>query len=415
MFSTGNNIDELLGLSGWKIEKYELDENSSTVYLYLSPEIGYTYECLHCRTGVLFCHDHCAPRQVRDLSLWGYSCFLVFSRGRIYCPECKRVVMEYLDWVEPYQRQTTRYEKYVAGLCDYMPVMDVAEIEQMGKNLVYRIDKKWLDWRNEMYKRNDPVRHLGIDEIAVKKNHKYATVFYDLERSRVIGLVKGRKQRNVSSFFRRWGKENCRNVEAVCTDLWSAFHNSINIYLKQAQLVFDKFHIFKYLSDALEDVRRTEQNILNEEDKKLLKGCRWLILKRKLTRYKDKQKLREIMALNENIMKAILLKEAFYQFYEASNAEEAMLILKEWTDQCTESGLAPFKKLARRLNRWKSGILAFFETRISNGISEGINNKIKVIKRRSYGFHDERYFFLKILNATGMFPNMQEIAHPRNS
>ena len=90
MLSTGNNIDELLCLSGWKIEKYELDENSSTVYLYLSPEIGYTYECLHCRTGVLFCHDHSAPRKIRDLSLWGYSCFLVFSRGRIYCPDCEK-------------------------------------------------------------------------------------------------------------------------------------------------------------------------------------------------------------------------------------------------------------------------------------------------------------------------------------
>jgi len=415
MVKRGTNLSDLFGISGWAIKNYSLDPVEGRVTLHLERSAGHYYKCGGCRKELLFCYDHYDNRIVRDLPLWGYQCFIDFSQVRVFCPKCKKIEAEHLDWVDSYQRQTIRYEKYLASLCDYMPVMDVVEFEGVNKNLVYRIDKKWLKWRNEIYRRNDPVKYLGIDEISIKKNHKYATVFYDLERSRVIGLVKGRTQRNVSSFFRKWGKANCKNVEAVCTDLWSAFHNSVKIHLKNAELVFDKFHVFKYLSDALESVRRTEQAKLEKEDKKLLKGCRWLILKKTLNRNKDKQRLKEVMNLNEAIMKAVLLKEEFYRFYDAKDEKEAEEILKDWTEKCKESALQPFLKLAKRLNRWKDGILAFFKIRISNGISEGINNKIKVIKRRSYGFHDINYFFLKILNATGMFPNMNQIAHPRLS
>ena len=415
MLTMNNNLEQLLGIAGWEIKSITLNELEAEVILHLEHEYSAYYQCGCCKERIMFCYDHYSERKVRDLSIFGFRCFLSFSQARVRCPNCKRVCSEYLDWVALYQRQTVRYEKYLASLCDYMPVMDVVDLEGVDKNLLYRIDKKWLQWRNDLYKRDEPVHFLGIDEIAIKRNHKYATVFYDLERSCVIGLVKGRKQRNVSSFFRRWGKDRCLEVKAVCTDLWAAFHNSVKIYLKNATLVFDKFHVYKYLSDAIETVRRTEQNDLDPEKSKLLKGCRWLILKRELRGYKQKQKLTDIISQNENIMKSMLLKESFYSFYAAKNKEQAIMILDEWIMQCKESQLKPFIKLAKRLNRWRVGILNFFTYRISNGVSEGINNKIKVIKRRSYGFHDMNYFFLKILNATGTFPYMREVAHPRKS
>ena len=406
------NISELFGITGWEIKSYSRNDLCRELILRIERCNNTYYQCSKCMTDLMFCYDHCETRVIRDLPIWGYKCYIEFRQARVYCPQCKKVNLEYLDWVELYQRHTLRYEKYIAGLCDYMPVMDVVDIEGLNKNTLYKIDKKWLNWRNEQYKSTESVKYLGIDEIAIKKNHKYATVFYDLERSTVIGLVKGRKQRNVSSFFRKWGKANCNNVKAVCTDLWSAFHNSVKIHLKHAELVFDKFHVFKYLSDAIETTRRDEQAKLDKEENKILKGCRWLILKRNLTKYKDKRRLKELMNLNENIMKAVLLKEEFYNFYEATNASEAYLILEQWTEHCKESELIPFIKLAKRINRWSKGIIKFFDIGISNGISEGINNKIKVIKRRSYGFHDMDYFFLKILNATGMFPKMYNIIYP---
>jgi len=323
--------------------------------------------------------------------------------------------VEGLDWIDRYARHTIRYEKYVAKLCDLLPATDVAQLESLSNSVVYRIDKKWLALRNEQ--RKEPqVRYLGIDEIALKKGHRYATVFYDLERRTVIGLVKSRRERAVGGFFRRWGKDRCRGVEAVCMDLWSAYLNSARRHLKKAVVVFDKFHVYKYLSEAIEAVRRHEQAICSEEEGKLIKGSRWLWLKAKgKLKRKHRHTLEEIMAVNKRLQRAYLLKEDFEAFYECDDSDEAGSFLKQWVGRCKRSNLDAFIKLANRLTRWSHGILAYFDHRITNGVAEGINNKIKVLKRRSYGFHDEQYFFLKILNACGGLPSLESVNYPQHS
>ena len=401
---------DLLGIQGWEVTAVEIEDADVIVSVRRKAEAGTI--CSGCGQPTLFVYDHYAQRRVRDFPAWGRRCFLSVRVARVDCPDCG-VVSERLDWLEKGCRRTVRYEKYVARLCDYMPVLDVAEIEGLDKNTVYRIDRKWLSRRAE--KRGPrPVEHLGIDEISIRKGHKYATVFYDLKRREVIGLVKTRKERAVGGFFRRWGRKNCRKVVAVCMDLWTPFLNSVRRHCPKAVVVFDKFHVFKYLSDAVEEVRRSEQAALPKEDGQLIKGTRWLWLKSgdRLKR-KQKQTLDEIMEQNATLQQAYLLKEDFRDFYACESPEEAEAFMADWTARCRESGIAAFIKLAKRINRWKAGILAYFTHRITNGISEGINNKIKVLKRRSYGFHDHEYFFLKILNATGALPSLESLDHPR--
>lgn len=403
-------ITDLLGLEGWEVSEQGVVIEREEVIVSIRRRRAEGYRCRGCGQKFLFCYDHLPTRKVRDFPVWGRRCYVEFTPARLDCPRCG-VLVEALDWVEAQQRQTLRYERYVAALCDIMPVLDVAELEGLDKNTVYRLDRKWLKLREQARELN-PVRYLGIDEIALRRGHRYATVFYDLERREVIALVKGRKQRKVSGFFRRWGKRACRNVVAVCMDLWRPYLNSVRRYCKKAVVVFDKFHLYSYLGEAIDQVRRDEQNSAEAEGKKLIKGSRWLWLKRpeRLGR-KQKRTLREIMAINANLQKAYLLKEDFGQFYNCADRAGAEQFLQEWTERCNESGLEPFRKLARRLRRWAEGILAYFDHRITNAVSEGINNKIKVLKRRSYGFHDDEYFFLKILNITGALPSIEAITH----
>lgn len=401
-------ITELLGIQGWKVENVEVNNLNGNITLYLEREDNSVFECASCGQLHMLVYDHFPARVVEDLPAWGRRVYIEFSQARVFCSECGGVQAEKLDWIEPYQHQTVRYQRYLATLCDFMPVADVAELTGISKDALYRIDKRYLKERHDDYSEEHKVTYFGIDEIALKKGHKYAAVFYDLERGQVIGLQKGRRRIDASRFFRRWGRENCKNVVAVCTDLWAPYHKSVKTHLKKAVLVFDKFHVFKYLSDATDQVRRDEQRTAEDKGKNLLKGCRWIMLKKDLTN-KQKRKLKEVMEENQKIAKAMLLKEAFSAFYEAETAEDALAVLEEWTEQCKESELKPFKKLAKRLNRWKEGILAYFTHKITNGMSEGINNKIKVIKRRSYGFRDMDYFFLKILKATGFIPDMREV------
>jgi transposase len=373
---------------------------------------GGGYRCSGCGEGYLFAYDHQPLRKLRDFPVWGRRCYLEVQLARVECERCG-IVVEQTPWLERYARQTLRYELYVAHLCDLLPVTDVAEHEGLSKNAVYRIDKKWLERRRERLEQR-PVRYLGIDEIALKKGHRYATVFYDLERREVVGMIKSRRERAVGGFFSRWGKPLCRKVEAVCMDLWGPYLNSVRRHCQHAEVVFDKFHVYGYLSEAIEQVRRHEQNLAGKEEAKLIKGSRWLWLKApgKLQR-KQKHTLREIMAINRRLQRAYLLKEDFEALYECSDREEATVFLREWTKRCKQSGLEPFLKLARRLLRWAGGILAYFTHRITNGIAEGINNKIKVLKRRAYGFHDQHYFYLKILHITGSLPSLESLRHPQ--
>lgn len=402
---------DLLGIQGWGVVSggIRIEADGSVTVRISRRRAG--YRCGQCGTGLLFSYDRQGARRIRDFPIWGRRCYLVVEMVRVDCPRCG-VVIEGLEWVERYARQTIRYEKYVARLCDLLPVSDVADWEGLGKDAVYRMDKKWLQ-RREAKREARPVRYLGIDEIALRKGHRYATVFYDLERREVIGLVQRRRERAVGGFFRRLGRKHCRAIEAVCMDLWQPYLNSVRRHCKNAVVVFDKFHVYTYLSEAIEEVRRHEQQICSEEEGKLIKGTRWLWLRasRNLKR-KHKQTLEQIMAINRRLQKAYLLKEDFEDFYACATREDAESFLAGWIARCRQSRLEPFIKLAKRLVRWSHGIFSFFDYRITNGVAEGINNKIKVLKRRSYGFHDDHYFFLKILNATGALPALDQLTDP---
>jgi len=402
----------ILGLQGWEVVDNGVREEDGKLVLSVVHAQGTGYTCSACGAGVLIGYDHLETRRVRDFPWAGRRCELEVTLARVDCPACGTIAVEAVGWVEPHARQTVRYEKYVAALCSLMPVTNVADLEGLDKTTVYRIDKKWLE-RREAIRPDHVVKRLGIDEIAIRKGQRYATVFYDLDRREVIGMVLGRKQRAVSRFFRRWGKEKCRAVEAVCMDLWAPYLNSVRRHLKNATVVFDKFHVYTYLSEAIEAVRRHEQQIADDKTGQLIKGTRWLWLKAKgHLKRKEKYTLAEIMKVNRRLQRAYVLKEDFDAFYASENAEEAARFLKDWTRRCKQSNLEPFLALAKRLNRWADGILSFFTHRITNGISEGINNLIKVLKRRAYGFTDFHYFTLKVLDATGALPPLDFLNHP---
>ena len=402
----------ILGLQGWAVAKQGVRLDGATLVLSVDHVPGNGYRCSRCGRGVLFAYDHLPPRRVRDFPWAGRPCELEVTLARVACPACRAIAVEAAEWVELCSRQTERYERYVARLCSLMPATDVADLEGLDKTTVYRIDKKWLE-RREALRPDREVKRLGIDEIAIRKGQRYATVFYDLDRREVIGLVLKRKERAVSRFFRRWGKPKCRAVEAVCMDLWAPYLNSVRRHLKNAVVVFDKFHVYKYLSDAIEAVRRHEQQIADDKTGQLIKGTRWLWLKAKGNlKRKEQYTLAQIMKVNRRLHRAYVLKEDFEAFYASEDAVEATQFLKAWTRRCNQSRLDPFLALAKRLNRWADGILSYFTHRITNGISEGINNLIKVIKRKAYGFGDFDYFRLKILDATGTLPPLASLNNP---
>ena len=372
---------DILQIQGWEIQAGEVRLESEAIIIPIRRKRRVGCRCSRCGQGTLFIHEHTSVRRIQDTPWAGKRVFLEVSLARVDCPDCG-VVIEGLDWVRPWSRNTVKFELLIATFCDILPVTDVARQFGLNRNTVYRIDRYWLE-RRAAQREEKPVRYLGIDEIALKKGHRYATVFYDLERREVIGMVQSRRERAVGGFFRRWGKAQCRQVRAVCMDLWAPFRNSVRRHCPKADVVFEKFHVYRYFSDAIDEVRRQEQARMPAEQGKLIKGTRWLWLKSSAKlRRKDRQTLDEIMAQNRNMARAYILKEDFQGFYECESVDEADIFFRGWVNRCQRSALTPFRKLARRLKRWLPGILAYFRHRITNGVAEGINNKIKVQEGR---------------------------------
>ena len=162
-------ITELLGIQGWKVKNIEVNNLNGNIKLELERREGIPYECVACGQFFTIIYDHCPARQIEDLPAWGHKTFIEFSQARVFCSDCGGVQPEKLEWVEAYQHQTVRYQRYLATLCDFMPVADVAELTGLSKDALYRIDKRYLKERRENHCKDHKVNYLGIDEIAVKK------------------------------------------------------------------------------------------------------------------------------------------------------------------------------------------------------------------------------------------------------
>jgi transposase len=397
------NISELFGMQGMEIEQI-VEEDDLSVTLHLGRSEDAQWSCPACHSLNVICYDHAPERQIRDLPIWDRVCRLAFRPARVKCRQCGAVSTERLSWMEANQHQTLRFERRLVLLCEKMTAKEASEFERIDRDAAYRIERRWLE-RSEAGWTPEAVSKLGIDEIAIRKGHNYATVFYDLSKREVVGMVEGRKAADCSKFLKGWDKERRGKVEAVCMDMWDGYHKSVSKLCPDAAIVFDKFHISKYFHNALDKVRQHEQAFASNEDGKMLKGTRWLWHKPELSP-KQKRTLRSIMAVNKPLFKAYLMVEDFEMLYKCESIEAAACYLKDVIRRFRCSHLEPFKKLGLSLKSWRDGILNYFKHSVSNAAAEGLNNKIKVIKRRSYGFREFEYFRLKVLQCAGSLPSV---------
>jgi transposase len=279
-----------------------------------------------------------------------------------------------------------------------MTIKDMSKNLGLHWNTVKDIEKQKLASK---YKKIDMrgLTHIAIDEFALKKGHVYQTVVMDLLQGRIIYVAKDREKSSLDNFWKMVDRDNVKIV-AVAMDMWPAYIGSTLEHCPSAAIVFDRFHIVKKLNEAIDQTRRllfTEEKDINK--KKIIKGSRWLLLKKGFNISETgKQRLQEALAVNEPLAQAYYLKEELDLLWEETDLEEAESFLNEWCDQAIATKIEPLKKFVAMLKSHRSGILNWFNYRISTGPLEGMNNKIKVLKRKAYGYRDIEYFNLKILD-----------------
>ena len=359
-----------------------------------------TAVCSGCGTRHRAFYDR-TTRRVRDTDAAGWRIYLAFEQRRVACSRCRGVKVERLDWLAN-PRYTQRLAQQVGTLCRDMSNKAVAQLLHLHEHTVKDLDTQYM--RAWLAKTPQPAPQvIGVDELSIKKGHTYRIVVSDLERGRPIWVGgQGRTAADLDRFFLALGPQKTARIRLAVMDMWKAFRNSVQAQAPQAQILFDKFHILRHLADAMDQVRRAEYKRVATKDRAFIKGQRYTLLSHRANlTLAGRRSLQKLLRANKRLATAYLLKEEFGQLWAYRREGWARQFFTRWQEQLKWQRLRPFEKFAALIERHWEGIAAYCTPRnkVKLGFVEGLNNKIRVIQRRAYGYRDEEYLRLKILTA----------------
>lgn len=345
---------------------------------------------------------------MRDLPAAGFHVTLAVPLRRLSCSRCG-VRTEHLDWLAEQPGYTARFARQIGRRCHASTLTDVAEEYRLDWHAVKELDKLYMAEQLTAAGSVAP-RVIGIDEIAIAAGHRYRIVVSDLELRRPIWFGgTDRSEASLDLFYQWLGPEKSGKIRLAVMDMWKAFRASTQAknHAPQAEIVYDKFHILRHLGEAMDRVRKQEYGRLVGVDRRYVKGQKYVLLSRWENLSHEKQQgLRELFRVNRRLQKAYLLKEQFGQLWDYERPGWARRFFEAWRRSLRWQRLRPFEKFAAMVERHWDGIAAYCcsENKVALGFVEGLNNRLRVLQRRAYGYRDEEYFRLKVL--TCMLPKL---------
>ena len=395
-------IRKQLRLKAHTVSKVEETEEQMIVHI---DRLGQRLlRCGLCHHRCRRVHDVKPEREWRDLAMRKLPLVIRYRPRRVACPRCG-VRVEDFPWAEPWARVTTGLANAVAMLAREWSWQGAARQYGLNWKSVATIVKRAVQYGLKNRAR-PPVRVIGIDEVSRRKGQVYLTVVYDLERRVLLWVGEDRREEDVRKFFtEEMGRRRCRTLRVVCMDMWAPYANLVRAHAPQAQILFDRFHIVKHLNEAVDAVRLELWRQLTAKQRVRFKGTRWLLLKNPWNLTADqRERLSSLVRWNSPLVRAYYLKESFQLFWGYRQPWRAEQFLRKWMNAAMRSKLEPFKKFVRMLRTHLDGVLAWTRSRISNGAVEAMNNKIKVISHRSYGFRTAKYFIVAIYHGCARLP-----------
>lgn len=382
----------------------KVEETSECMLVHIDRLGSRLLRCGVCRQRCLDVHDIRKEREWRDLSMRKLPLKLCYRPRRVECPRCG-VRVEDFPWAEPWARVTTALSHAVAVLARELSWKGTAREYGLNWKSVATIVKRAVQYGLKHRKR-PPVHAIGIDEVSRRKGQVYLTVVYDLERRVLLWVGDDRTEEAVRPFFtKEMGKRRCQTLQVVCMDMWAAYAKLVRDHAVNAQILFDRFHIVKHLNEAVDAARRELWRQLTSKQRVSFKGTRWLLLKNPWNLSSgQKDRLSTLVRWNSPLVRAWYLKESFQLFWTYRQPWRAKQHLLKWMNSAMRSRLEPFKKFVGMLRSHLDGVLAWTKTRISNGAVEGMNNKIKSISHRSFGFRTAENFIAAIYHCCARLP-----------
>ncbi|MGB6000374.1 MAG: ISL3 family transposase [Thermoanaerobaculia bacterium] len=321
----------------------------------------------------------------RDAKLWGKEVWLALFKRRFRCRHCRKVFTEPDPACGLRRRTTGRLRGTVARRAREATVRSVAREEGVSEGLV---ERSWMEAHSMVSVPVQPHVFLGLDGFCVRRPGRMWTGMWDLESGKAVAVVPGERQADAERMLERHASRE--SVRAVVIDLSEAYRQAVELVLPDAAIVADKFHVLALAGRALHGAHGETRR----------KGNLAWLLQRGAERLSpaERERLLEALSQDSRLARAWGLKEALREVYRKKSQEEASVALERWTTEAEQSGLRPFQRTAATLRKWRREVLNYWRYPITNALVEGKHNRVKVLKRRAYGYRNERSFLLRILS-----------------
>ena len=391
-------MNQLLKLEGMKVIDYRIIENIG-IFLSLKNTKKQTIcpRCGKTTNFLLHQNNYCT---IRDLPCGEQPIYLKVNRRLLRCSHCHKKFSEDLEFVRKRRRHTKRF---VEKIIEEVLSSDIQNVGARNNVSEQEIETMLKDLGQELFQEKPiNLNKLGIDEIAVVKGQKnYYVVLVDLEKRKIVGLIEKRREKEIVEYLEAWGEEILSQIKEVSIDLWKSYKSIAEKLMPQAEIVADRFHVMKQVNDELDaarrKIKRATEKIKSKSQKETilsgLKKSKYVLLKNEEDLNETEQeKLKELEKVAPILTQMHAFKEELRDIFETSKDwSEGLLDLADWLKDVSKY----FPKSFGTIRRWIGEIIAYFDERTTQGVVEGINNKLKLIKRRAYGFRNFDNFRLR--------------------
>ena len=382
----------LLGIAApWSVTRVALEVEKQRVDVFVEHS-DTSWPCPDCGKE-LSVYDHGEQRQWRHLDSCQFMTYLNARPPRVKCPE-HGVKQAKLPWAEPRSRFTAMFERLAIDVLLQTDIAGATRILRISWDEAWHILRRSVA-RGRRAKSKQVTTHIGIDEKAFAKGHRYLTLVCDLKAATVEFIAEHRRWESLASYFHSLDSEQLAGFEAIATDMWDPFIKAIRLNVPdwKQKLVFDRFHVMRQVGDAVDLIRRQEHRELRKRGEETLTGSKylWLYGKERLSS-SQRREFRDLRNAKLKTARAWAIKESLRDLWGYSTRRGAERHWKRWFGWAVRCRLKPMVEAARTLKNYLDGILTYFEHRITNAVSEGINSKIQTIKKRAYGFRNPENF-----------------------
>lgn len=394
--------EHLLGLqSPWFVERVELDKKAQRVTVFTAHDEGASFRCAECGATCPL-HDHDEERSWRHLD----SCqFETHLRARVPRVRCDKhgVRQARVPWAEPKSRFTLMFERFAIDVLSETDVLGATKILRISWDQAHHIMQRAVE-RGLARREHADIKHMGVDEKAIAKGHRYATLLNDLQRGTVLEVTEGRTKESIEKCLASVPNAQLAKVEAFAMDMWQPYFQAVTSAVQDgsSKVVFDRFHIVGHMNKALDIVRRRESREMVEEGDRRLVGTKydWLYAAERL----DDDVRQQFVRMRDagfKTARAWSMKELLRGLWDRTSMRDGLAWWSRWYFWATHSRLTPVIKVAKMIDRHLPNVLSYFTHRITNAASESINAVVRGLQKRAFGYRSFSNFRIAVLFRCG--------------